>query len=82
MAKAIPNPPPGFDELSIEDKIEYVQSLWDRIAASPKDIPVPEWHSRILDERLESHRDKPAEGKVWEQIQKEIRRKLSGSSSD
>jgi hypothetical protein len=23
-------PPPGFDELSAEEKLEYVQALWDQ----------------------------------------------------
>jgi putative addiction module component (TIGR02574 family) len=80
MAKAVPNPPPGFDELSMDEKIEYVQSLWDKIAATPEEVPVPDWHLRILDERLESHRTKPA-GKPWEQVKKEMRRKIRGSSS-
>ena len=43
--------PPGFDDLSVEEKIAYVQSLWDRIAASPETIPLPDWHLEILDER-------------------------------
>jgi len=28
----------GFDELTVEDKIDYVQSLWDRIAASADQV--------------------------------------------
>jgi hypothetical protein len=31
MPQALPVPPPGFDPLSIDDPIDYVQSLWDRI---------------------------------------------------
>ena len=52
MPKPVPLPPPGFDDLSVEEKIDYVQSLWDRIAASPETIPLPDWHHEILDERL------------------------------
>jgi putative addiction module component (TIGR02574 family) len=81
MAKAVPNPPPGFDKLSMDEKIEYVQSLWDKIAATPEEVPVPDWHLQILDERLESLRTKPNEGKAWEQVKQEIRRKVRGSSS-
>ena len=33
MPKPVPLPPPGFDELSVEEKIDYLQSLWDRIAS-------------------------------------------------
>lgn len=82
MAKVVPNPPPGFDDLSMEEKIEYVQSLWDRVAASPEEVPVPDWHLRVLDERLESYRSKPDAGKTWEQVQEEIRRKVRKPQSD
>ena len=52
MPKPVPLPPPGFDELSVDEKIDYLQSLWDRIAATPEEIPVPEWHREILQQRL------------------------------
>ena len=44
MSKPLPIPPPGFDDLSVEEQIDYVQSLWQWIAASPKQVPVPDWH--------------------------------------
>jgi hypothetical protein len=52
MSQALPIPPAGFDALSVDDKIDYVQSLWDRIAARPEDVPVPDWHREIINERL------------------------------
>ena len=30
--------------MSVEDKIEYVQALWDRIAANESQAPVPDRH--------------------------------------
>jgi len=51
LPKLVPLPPPGFDDLSIDEKIDYLQSLWDRIAATPDAIPVPDWHREIIDER-------------------------------
>ena len=41
MAKPVPLPPPGFDELSVDEQIEYVQSLWERIAATPEQWRFP-----------------------------------------
>jgi hypothetical protein len=52
MARALPFPPPGFDELSMDEKLDYLQSLWDRIAAQPQAVPVPDWHREVLEERL------------------------------
>ena len=52
MPKPVPLPPPGLDSLSIEEKIDYLRSLRDRVAASPETRPVPDWPREILDERL------------------------------
>ncbi len=76
MAPKIPNPPPGFDELSIEEKLDYVQSLWDRIAAKPESIPVPDWHLEVIDERLDDSRAKHGGGRSWDELREELRRKL------
>jgi putative addiction module component (TIGR02574 family) len=40
MTKRLEIPPAGFNDLSVDEQIEYVQDLWDRIAARPEDIPV------------------------------------------
>lgn len=76
MARTLPLPPPGFDDLSTEEKLDYVQSLWDRIAAHPEAVPVPDWHRKVLEERLEAHRANPAEGRPWEDVRQEILDKL------
>ena len=53
MPQPSANPPPGFDDLTVDERIDYVGALWDRIAADPESVPVPEWHREILEERLE-----------------------------
>ena len=45
--------PEGFDELEVEEQVEYVQMLWNRIVAE-RTVPVPPWHRAILAERLAS----------------------------
>lgn len=76
MPKPIPSPPPGFDDLSVEERIDFVQSLWDRIAATPEQVPVPDWHRRIIRERLESYRANPDAGRLWADVRTEITDKL------
>jgi putative addiction module component (TIGR02574 family) len=76
MARALPIPPPGFDELSLDEKLDYVQSLWDRIAAQPQDVPVPDWHREVLNERLEAYRADPNAGRPWEEVRNELQDKL------
>lgn len=76
MSEIVPAPPPGFDDLSVEEQIDFVQSLWDRIAATPEQVPVPEWHRRIIRERLEAYHANPTAGRCWTDIRTDIERKL------
>jgi len=76
MAQTVPIPPPGFDDLSVEGKLDYVQLLWDRIAAKPDEIPVPDWHRQFLDERLAAYEASPQEGRPWEEVREELLRRL------
>jgi putative addiction module component (TIGR02574 family) len=76
MAQTLPTAPPGFDELTVDEKIDYIQSLWDRVTAGSEDIPVPEWHRHILDERMEAYRANPEEGRPWEEVYEGLQHKL------
>jgi putative addiction module component (TIGR02574 family) len=76
MTNNLPLPPPGFDDLPVEDQIDYVQSLWDRIAAKPDQVAVPEWHRQVLEERLAAHEAHPVAARPWEEVRDEIRSKL------
>ena len=77
----IPNPPPGFDELSAEEKLDYVQSLWNHIAAKPEEVPVPAWHLEVLDERLANEADSRP-GRSWDEFREDLRAKQSEHKSN
>jgi putative addiction module component (TIGR02574 family) len=53
-----------------------VQSLWDKIAAAPEQVPVPEWHRQIIRERLEAYHANPTAGRPWTDVRTDIERKL------
>ena len=76
MPTPLPLPPAGFDDLSVDEKIDYLQSLWDRIAATPAAIPVPDWHREILDVRLKDLDADPAAGDGWEVVRERLRKKF------
>lgn len=71
MSQALELPPPGFDALSMNEQIDYLQSLWDHIAARPEDVPVPNWRREILAERLASHRADDGNGREWDDFEKD-----------
>jgi putative addiction module component (TIGR02574 family) len=52
--------PPGFSELSKAEQIRYLQVLWDRITEKPGDVPVPESHLALAEERLAEYRRDPS----------------------
>ena len=68
MPDSVPLPPPGFDDLPVEDRIDYVQSLWDHVAASVDQAPLHQWQQAILEERLAAHRRAPDEAQPWEEV--------------
>ena len=76
MSQTLELPPPGFDSLSIEEQIDYVQSLWNHISARPEEIPVPDWHKKILAERVASHRSGEGEVKLWDEFEGELTEEL------
>ena len=77
MSHALKSPPAGFDDLPVDEQIDYVQTLWDRMAAREDQVPVPEWHREILDERLAECQANPEAGRPWEQVEADLRTRLT-----
>lgn len=53
-----------------------MQSLWDRITATPEQVPVPDWHREVLDERLKDYEANPDAGESWDVMRERLRDKL------
>ena len=51
--------PPGFSDLTKAEQIRYLAELWDRIADQPGELPVPESHLAVAEQRLARHRREP-----------------------
>jgi hypothetical protein len=62
--------PPGFEQLSKAQQIDYIQQLWDLILTNPDNIPVPEWHLEIVKQRLAS-RDS-ASLSTWDTVKQRL----------
>lgn len=76
MAHPLPLPPAGFDALSVEEQIDYVQSLWDRIAATVDQVPLQQWQQALLQERLAAHRRAPDQAQPWREAIDRVQRHL------
>ncbi len=53
--------PPGFEELSKPEQIRYLETLWDRISRNDAEIPAPEKHLEIAEQRRSDYRCNPQE---------------------
>lgn len=69
-------PPPGFDDLTPDEQIDYIEALWDRVSESPENVPVPDWHRELLAERLKAHREDPQCGSSWAEVRRRIEERL------
>ena len=76
MVEATFDLPPGFDEMSIDDQISYVQALRDRIVSSGQDKPVPEEHVQVVRERLASYQRDPEAARPWNDVRARIEQEL------
>jgi putative addiction module component (TIGR02574 family) len=73
MASVPFTPPPGFDDLSVEEKLDYLQALWGRIVSRPEQVPVPDWHRQILSERIATYRAGKGSTRPWSEFREELR---------
>jgi putative addiction module component (TIGR02574 family) len=65
----------GFDELSIEEKIEIVQSLWNRIAEESGAVLPTNSQREELDRRLEASDNRDDRSNSWSDVRARLRSK-------
>jgi putative addiction module component (TIGR02574 family) len=65
-------PPPGFDQLSYEEQLDYVEQLFDYVTSNAKYVEIPEWHRAILEERMARYRKIGFVGTPWEEFKQEL----------
>jgi len=59
-------------KLSIAERIDLVEEIWDSIAEENGCFELSEAQKRELDRRLESFRANPSQGRTWEEIKSEF----------
>lgn len=82
MARPVPMPPPGFEDLSSEERVSYVQSLWDLISSDESKIPVPNWHRSEIKRRLRKREGTEVDSRNWNDVRSELRQNLKSDLGD
>ena len=57
-------------ELSVSERIQLVEDIWDSIAEGPEPAPLTEAQRQELDRRLEAHRENPTSGATWTEVKR------------
>ena len=63
----------GLLDLSVSERIQLVEDLWDSIAEVPEEVPLSDAQKAELDQRLEAYRRNPLAGSPWETVRERIR---------
>jgi putative addiction module component (TIGR02574 family) len=64
----------GADRLPPADRLDLIAALWDSLSEAA--LPVPDWHTRLLDRRLAAADADPASARPWA----EVKARLLGES--
>lgn len=59
-------------ELSIPERIQLVEDIWDTITAKASSIELTDEEKSIIDARLEKYHQNPESGSLWEDVYKRI----------
>ena len=59
-------------ELSISERIQLVEDIWDSIAAVSQSVSLTPAQRDELDRRLEDYRRHPGEGSPWDEVRNRI----------
>ncbi len=60
-------------ELSVAERIQMVEDIWDSIAAVPEAVPLNEDQKKELDHRLEAYHQSPDAGSPWIEVRERLR---------
>jgi putative addiction module component (TIGR02574 family) len=59
-------------ELSVPERIQLVEEIWDTIASVPESIALTASQREELDRRLEDYRHNQATGSPWDDVRERI----------
>ncbi len=59
-------------DLSVPERIQLVEDIWDTIAVKADSVELTEEDKKLIDERLEAYHQNPNLGSPWEDVFKKI----------
>ena len=66
-----------IDQMTIAEKLRAMEQLWEDLRARAGDVPVPQWHKDLLEERARLIESGEAQFEDWETARKRITKETS-----
>lgn len=63
----------GIDRLSVSERLELIEQIWDSLPEVVAPDEVPEWHKEVLAKRLAEAEANPGGGVPWREALAAIR---------
>jgi putative addiction module component (TIGR02574 family) len=63
----------GIDQMSIPERLQLVEEIWDSIAADADAVPLTDAQRQDLERRLAAHEANPKAGSSWEEVKARLR---------
>jgi hypothetical protein len=64
-------------QMTLADKLGLMEALWDELCRREDQVPVPEWHRQVLDEREREIAEGKARFIDWETAKERIGKRTS-----
>ena len=63
-----------LEKLPLAERMQLVEDLWDSIARSREELPIPQWQKDALDARRRAFQERPNAGQSWDEAKEDILR--------
>ena len=65
-----------LNEMTLQEKLEAMESLWEDLSHTPETIESPQWHEDVLNQRRQRVAEGTAQFEDWETAKSKIRERL------
>ncbi len=62
----------GLDQLSIEERLEIAEAIWDSVVRDVEASPLPEWQRAELERRMADSVANPDAVRPWADVEAEV----------
>lgn len=66
----------ALDRMSLPEKLELMEALWDNLTRRPDELSSPAWHEEVLEECRQKAESKEEQFTDWETAKLQIRRQV------